>query len=214
MSKNCVVIQGPTHDQDRMSKAWQQYNVIYSTWEDEKPEGKIPENIIYNKKPKDPGFRNINYQVTSTLAGLKKAKEEGFDFCLKWRSDYVPSSARNLFKMFDKEALNFIAWSNHDGGYLIDYFFAGKTDYLIEIFETMQELEKTCKHHFPEQKLTIATRQLVEKKCLKPNYLLNKFDNSNYCIFIRPGDDYDTANTVWQKDKHWQNDLTEQNRWS
>ena len=101
MSKNCVVIQGPTHDQDRMSKAWQQYNVIYSTWEDEKPEGKIPENIIYNKKPKDPGFRNINYQVTSTLAGLKKAKEEGFDFCLKWRSDYVPSSARNLFKMFD-----------------------------------------------------------------------------------------------------------------
>ena len=49
MSKNCVVIQGPTHDQDRMSKAWQQYNVIYSTWEDEKPEGKIPENIIYIK---------------------------------------------------------------------------------------------------------------------------------------------------------------------
>tara|TARA_R100001163_G_scaffold62606_1_gene53551 strand:- start:264 stop:908 length:645 start_codon:yes stop_codon:yes gene_type:complete len=214
MSKDCVVIQGPTHDQERMSKAWEGFNVIYSTWDDEKPKGEIPNNFVYNEKPKDAGFRNINYQVTSTLSGLKKAKKDGFDFCLKWRSDYVPSNATNLFKMFDKKALNFIAWSNHDGGYLIDYFFAGKTDYLIQIFEKMRELEKTCQHNFPEQKLTMATRELVEKKCIKPNYLLNKFDDSNYCTFIRPGDDYNTSNVVWQKDLHWQNDLTEGNRWA
>ena len=35
MSKRCVIIQGPTHDYERMSKAWEGFDIIYSTWEGE-----------------------------------------------------------------------------------------------------------------------------------------------------------------------------------
>jgi hypothetical protein len=39
MSKRCVIIQGPTHDYERMSKAWEGFDIIYSTWEGEEGKG-------------------------------------------------------------------------------------------------------------------------------------------------------------------------------
>ena len=36
MSKDCIIIQGPIHDQQRMVKSWEGFNTIYSTWDDEK----------------------------------------------------------------------------------------------------------------------------------------------------------------------------------
>tara|TARA_Y100001937_G_scaffold45416_2_gene63809 strand:+ start:10719 stop:11369 length:651 start_codon:yes stop_codon:yes gene_type:complete len=213
MSKHCIIIQGPIHDQQRMVKSWEGFNTIYSTWDDEKQKIKCSKNVICNKKPENSGYKNFNYQLVTSLAGLKKAKKKGFEFSVKWRSDYIPSNPTNLFKIFDKEKLNFIAWSSHGGGYLVDYFFAGKTEYLLKIFEKMQALEKDYPRYFPEKKLTIATKELVEEKSIKPNYLLNKFDESNYCTFIRKGKDFDSVNTVWKDDEYWQSDSTKKGKW-
>ena len=152
MSKRCVIIQGPTHDYERMQKAWDGFDIIYSTWEGEKDKGyKSSDCVIYNKAPQEGGVGNINFQRISTLAGLKKATEKGYDFALKWRSDYVPENSSKLFEMFDEKALNFIAWSEHRGilgaegvaphGYLIDYFFGANTKFMLEIFETLEKLE-------------------------------------------------------------------------
>jgi len=66
--------------------------IILSTWEDEDPEylEKIKkENIVIllNKRPEYSGQQNINYQIISSLNGLKKAGELGAEYAIKTRTD-------------------------------------------------------------------------------------------------------------------------------
>jgi len=193
MSKRCVIIQGPTHDYERMRKAWSGFDIIYSTWEGEEEKGYTESDcVIYNKMPKEKGPGNINLQIKSSLSGLKKAKEQGYDFCLKWRSDYIPKNANKFFDLFDEEKLNFIAWSEHRAflsyfrarhGYLIDYFFSGKTDWLIDIFK--------------------------ETKLLHEN-----IPSENECFFIREGADYNSSTLNWKKEEYWNNITTRSNVWA
>ena len=225
MSKQCVIIQGPTHDYERMRKAWDGFEVIYSTWEEEEGFGfQESDCVIYNKLPAEGGVGNINFQRVSTLAGLRKAEEKGYDFALKWRSDYVPRNPSKLFEMFDKEALNFIAWSEHRGilgkgtspaphGYLVDYFFASKTKFMLEIFESLEKLESEMPLVFPEWKITIAALKIKEKYDPNINYLLPKFNEENQCYFIREGKDFNSSCLKWQDDKYWQNTSTHNNSW-
>ena len=66
--------------------------IIVSTWEDE-DNSKINElkkfvhHVVINKKPKEPAYGNINFQIISTYAGLKIAEANGVEFCLKTRAD-------------------------------------------------------------------------------------------------------------------------------
>ena len=66
--------------------------VILSTWDEDK--GKLPAQnyeVIYNKKPSNPGFSNRNYQRFSTSQGLKLAESLGCTHILKWRTDMLPT---------------------------------------------------------------------------------------------------------------------------
>jgi hypothetical protein len=66
--------------------------VILSTWKGE--EHKIPKGsfeVIFNKKPENPGFTNRNYQRLSTAEGIKYAEIEGCTHVLKWRTDMLPT---------------------------------------------------------------------------------------------------------------------------
>tara|TARA_Y100001972_G_scaffold127679_1_gene185288 strand:+ start:337 stop:984 length:648 start_codon:yes stop_codon:yes gene_type:complete len=214
MSKNCVIVQGPTHDYERVSKSWESFDLIYSTWEGEEKEGyRNSDCVLFNKQPLERGRGNINLQIKSSLEGLSKADKEGYEFCLKWRSDYIPKNGRKFFSILDRNKLNFIAWSDHDGGYLIDYFFAGKTKWLIEIFKETEIINKQKPDLFPEAKITEATLKLAKSKNIEVNYILPQLTKETQCFFIREGADYNSSCLCWKNDNYWDNSITNCNKW-
>lgn len=95
-----VLIQGPLVLEDNFTletikillKTYSRSQIILSTWKDEDSNEleKIRNTgitILENVKPKNTGLFNINYQLVSTKAGIVKAKEHGYEWVLKTRTD-------------------------------------------------------------------------------------------------------------------------------
>lgn len=118
-SKMAIVMQGPLMINDDFTletakyykECYPQAAVIVSTWNDSdaKTVEKLRKSgviVVLSKLPDNCGNLNINYQVTNTLAGVKRAKEEGAEFVCKTRTDqrlYHPDAMNylsNLVKVF------------------------------------------------------------------------------------------------------------------
>lgn len=96
-----LVVQGPiVYQQDFTYHSLQLYHqnfpdmeIILSVWEDEKVEDFYPDlaqynvKVIYSKQPQIRGYQNINLQLTTTCAGIVKAKEIGCEYVFKTRTD-------------------------------------------------------------------------------------------------------------------------------
>lgn len=95
-----IIIQGPIKsDLDFTLETVKLYRknfndttIIVSTWdtEDEKSVQEIRSlgvEVILNKKPSLPGIGNINLQLVSSLAGIKRAQELGVEYVYKTRTD-------------------------------------------------------------------------------------------------------------------------------
>ena len=114
-----VVLQGPiVSDADFTLETLKFYRIIFpntpvivSTWDDEDAEyldrlRKEGAEVLLNKKPTYPGSSNVNFQITSTTAGIQRAKDIGVDYVIKNRTDqrvYNPNSRKfllNLVKAF------------------------------------------------------------------------------------------------------------------
>lgn len=120
-----ICIQGPIGKNNRFflentvliyKKLYPKVKIVISTWENEKEN--ISENLQYlcdsvviNKYPENlkPGIDNINFQIYSTLSGLKKLNEIGCEFSIKQRADcrfYNPNAINmlhNFLKIFPDE---------------------------------------------------------------------------------------------------------------
>ena len=123
-NKLAIIIQGPSSYVSELKNAWQGYNIIWSTWDGEQSKYEVSDTVIYNTLPLERGVQNIALQKITTLNGILKAKELGYDRVLKWRSDLLPSNAKNLVNSFKTDSLNFLAWHNY-GKYFVDYFVEG-----------------------------------------------------------------------------------------
>jgi hypothetical protein len=83
--------------------------VIVSTWigEDEGVLSKIEQlgaTVVRSKKPSYAGPFNINMQVVSAYAGMKKAKEMGAEYALKSRTDqrlYAPNAVEFMLSLIE-----------------------------------------------------------------------------------------------------------------
>lgn len=150
--KGCIVVQGATdtHNVKEIKKSFDGYQIIFSTWEDaDKSVYTKGDVVLYNKYPKDSGVVNLGLQKESTLAGLKKAKELGWESALKIRSDMWASNGTNLFSIFKEGKLNLLAWvDNVEGGYIIDYLQYAPIEILEELFDV------EVNGWFPEHQLT------------------------------------------------------------
>ena len=95
-----IVLQGPLCKKDDMTyntvkfykQTYPHAVIIVSTWNDEAEENikrlaELGTVIVRNEKPSDSGFWNVNYQIVSSHAGIKKAKELGCEFAVKTRTD-------------------------------------------------------------------------------------------------------------------------------
>ena len=88
--KGCVVVQGKTNLEalPKIRKCFDGYQIIYSCWVDDDSSGYLPTDIIvWNEKPKDFGPGNFYLQRKSTIEGMRKGLELGWERALKWRSD-------------------------------------------------------------------------------------------------------------------------------
>jgi hypothetical protein len=67
--------------------------IIVSTWDDTTRDvveqiQALGAYVVINQTFEENGYRNINYQICTTLSGIKKAKELGANFVLKTRTDW------------------------------------------------------------------------------------------------------------------------------
>lgn len=96
-----IIIQGPIDEKDNFTyntikvykKNYPKALIIISTWDSANPKivNKLKELgciIILNKTFSPSGLGNVNYQICTSLAGIKKAKEMGAKYVLKTRSDF------------------------------------------------------------------------------------------------------------------------------
>ena len=185
MKDLAIIVQGQSSYLEILKKSLTGLNVIYSTWVGEENKYSNNDIVIFNEKPKHPGPCNFNFQITSTIAGLKKAKELGFKKSLKLRSDIVPTNAHEFIKLLNNDKLNFLCWHCHEvypkcPGYLVDYLMSGDIDDLIELFD----IQDTSWCSVPEIHLT---HQYITKLIKKTEieYFLPKLNRDNDLIWLK-----------------------------
>ncbi len=112
-----LVIQGPLlGDNDFTLESVRLYKetfprsvVIVSTWDDSdadcvaqlKAEGI---EVLLNEKPSWTGYSHVNYQITSSLNGIRRAKQLNLQYALKSRTDqrvYAPNAEEFLLGLLD-----------------------------------------------------------------------------------------------------------------
>lgn len=113
-----IVMQGPIISEDDFTYCSLKYyremysdmTIILSTWDDSDPVQlekikKLNVIVLTNKKPQVYGMGNINFQVISSLEGIKCAERLGKKYVLKTRSDqrlYKPLFMNYLMALLNK----------------------------------------------------------------------------------------------------------------
>ena len=152
--KRCIIVQGPTYDHsiNKIRECFYNDDVIWSTWHGDEEFYGDSDKVIFSETPNEAGVKNLNYQKCSTLAGLKLAKELGYERALKWRSDMWTNNAAGLMDSFT-DGYNTLCWIDSEGGYLSDFFMEDSVDNLIKLWDIGTE------GSFPEK---IITDRVVE----------------------------------------------------
>lgn len=112
-----IVLQGPLLKDENFTletvklykKIFKNAIIIVSTWSDSEPAlveqiRSAGAEVLLNEKPSFGGYANINYQIVSSLAGVKKAREKGAEYVLKTRCDqrfYAPNSLEFLCNIIE-----------------------------------------------------------------------------------------------------------------
>ena len=125
LPKLAIVLQGPiitdhefTFETLKLYRKHYPYAIIIlSTWNDEEisaitKSGNLDIDIVLNQKPNYPGESNINLQIVSTRAGMKRAKALGAEYVMKTRTDqrmYAPNVDQYLFNIINVFPLNDIS---------------------------------------------------------------------------------------------------------
>lgn len=165
--KRAVIIQGPSNYVLELKEAWKGIDIIWSTWVGE--ENKYTKNdiCIFSEIPKDKGTCNLALQKKSTLQGILKAKELGYDRVIKCRSDIIPINLSKFLLLF-KDNLNFTFWHTHRYGYFVDYIMEGETDDVLQCWSFLKTVgeysEELLTNHilknFPLEKFNFFGKNL------------------------------------------------------
>ena len=107
------IVQGPIRYENNFTynmlnyyrKIYPKAYIVVSTWKNEVTDSlrsdldEIKVDIIENDLPDKPGYGHVNYQLHSTIAGLKSAKNKNIKYAIKIRTDqifYKPNLIKNL----------------------------------------------------------------------------------------------------------------------
>lgn len=173
--KGCVVVQGKVNINylKKIKQAFSGYQLIHSCWEGD--DGSLFDEsdiVVVNEIPTNAGPGNFYLQKKSTIEGMKKAIELGWNRALKWRSDMWCKDGDKLFQKFDSDSLNLYFWANHLDGYITDFFMEGECSDIITLFDT--ELPQ-YKYNYPEFGITFQFfRNGFDKKCRFMGHTLDR----------------------------------------
>ena len=184
--KGCVVVQGKTNLEalPKIQKCFEGYQIIYSCWVDDDNSVYLPTDIVVcNEKPENFGTSNFYLQKNSTIAGMRKALELGWDRALKWRSDMWCTDSDELMKLFDNESLNLYFWVRNVHGYITDFFMEGEIQDIIILFDT----DIPVRYNYPEFAITLQ-------------FFRNSFDRKVRFMGKKLGD---TCDIFWEKHSCW-----------
>lgn len=190
-----IVIQGPmktTAEFNRsividcykeQKKYWLEFsnNLIFSTWEDQKDDYQS-DRVIFNSYPIPSGRLNLWYQQKTTMEGLKLAKELGYKYALKLRSDMVITNPVEFFKCLDFNKLNFLAWNTFESypknpGYFLDFLMFGPIDEMIKLWD--------IKEDFANGPEIMLTDSYIKNCKIDVNYFLDKLNENNELYWLK-----------------------------
>jgi len=194
-----IVLQGPIRYKDDFTlnsirfykELYCDAKIILSTWKDE-PESLLDdfkrENIfiVKNDKPIFSGNLNVNYQIVSSRAGIKKAKELDAKYVVKTRTDqrvcrpYIFNTMEGMLDFFPIETecnINkrvIVIPTNHDNMFtpyfMSDFFYFGTTEDLYNLFNV--KLSNKSNEDFRD----LISRRDYSKSMFPPEiYLLKNF---------------------------------------
>lgn len=161
--KIAVILQGPIGNNSEFlletvkfyKKQYHDIDIIVSTWEDEEPEtieelSKEKIYVIQSPKPDYSGLLNVNFQVISTRAGIKKARELQSEYIIKSRTDqrvckpYIFYSLCGLLDEYEPKNTKLMQrriialstpWHNMFMPYFVsDFFYMGTLDDIEKLF--------------------------------------------------------------------------------
>jgi hypothetical protein len=211
-----LVVQGPDKHVQELSLILKGQNVIFSTWCDSE-NGHKHENlknfgggqnqhVVCRPMPIWRGRNNLNLQKQSTLTGLHLARELGYEFSFKIRSDMVLTGVEELMDLLQAEVnkgparIFFFDWVLHRTGYPMDFVQFGKTQDLIRLWSSVSTMPLTrlC----PEELLKKAFR----------NSFLKKSDDKN--VWKQIGFMAAMLNAIPNGDLNWiKNDINFRDDW-
>jgi hypothetical protein len=179
--KKCIIVQGPTKSLDEIKKTYLNCNcdIIYSIWEDDENKYDKNDTVVINKKPNVSGAGNLFYQQKSTLNGFEYAKNHGYEYAIKMRSDMIPINANKFINLFNEE-LEFFYWHNYEKGYIVDYFMGGTTQNMIDLWK----IDELKKYKYAEEAIT---NSFFEKRMNKKNYhfIGNLINENNDILWLK-----------------------------
>ena len=219
-----IVMQGPLCKKDNMTvnsikfykKAYPLGKIIVSTWKDESEEdieniSELGAIVVQSEKPSNSGYWNINYQLVSSLSGVKKAKELGCEFAVKTRTDQrickpfifdTMISAIKLFPSGQGQKGRLVTLGIWGGGMFIpyhtsDFLYLGYTDDLIQLFSAPLDKRKNedNKHLLIE---SLSRRQNSENMLSPEIYILK-----HYCKDVLHLSCEDTVEEYWNVTKNY-----------
>tara|TARA_R110000751_G_scaffold307796_2_gene431638 strand:+ start:179 stop:775 length:597 start_codon:yes stop_codon:yes gene_type:complete len=179
MGKWCIVVQGPSDCVPEIRKATEGYKTIFSAWVGEESCYSKEDDVIFNEKPEEAGTGNLFYQQKTTMSGLLKAQELGFENVLKIRSDFIVKDIDRLINSFTHQ-LNFFFWHNYNGGYICDYLMAGKTELIISLWKI-----KSGKYYMFSERM--ITENFFEMGLNKDDFIffLNSLNKKNNIFWTK-----------------------------
>ncbi len=212
-----IVLQGPICTKDNMTldtilfyqKVYPYAVIIISTWEDEPVEqfeGIKNIVIIKNKKPLNSGIFNVNLQLVSSLAGVKKAEELGCLFSVKTRTDqrmckpYIFDSMIAALNVFPSEHScqrgRLVVLGKPRGGMFMtsfasDFMYCGYTEDLIKLLSVKLDGRKEGAN-FREINLSMSRRWNAERMFSPEIYIFK-----HYCNDVLHCPCEDTVESFW-----------------
>ena len=117
LAKVGIVIQGPIIPRTTLEicmfykKIYPQVRIVLSTWESEdtEPFQRFQDErfaVIKSIKPDVSGSKNINLQISSSIAGINHLKDQGCSYILKTRTDIL---------LGNSSFLNYLLWMHSKG---------------------------------------------------------------------------------------------------
>lgn len=173
-----IVVQGPSNSIEGHKLAWKGFQIIFSTWKDQESNYEPSDVVVYNDMPEDSGPGNYNLQKITTLSGLMKAKELGFEHAIKIRQDLFPTDSLKFCSLLSESKFNFLCWYAHKDihpkfkGYLVDYIMSGPIDMMINLWNNTE-------WNYSVSELILTHRFFNFFNELDTCYFLDKLDASN-----------------------------------